>query len=224
MATAEEFYDSFSPRYTEAIKKCVPHYEEMLGLMFRYMPAAFSPGRILELGCGTGNLTALIARTYPDSTMVAVDFSGESLAECQRRLNNPRIAFRQERFEELSFAKGSFDLVISSIALHHLEDADKKRLFHNVFQWLASDGTFTFADQFRGETADVYQQHMDLWKAHAVRNAVSNEEWEIWMEHQRSHDHHATLREHLNWLEQCGFEVADCVWRYALWAIVYATK
>jgi tRNA (cmo5U34)-methyltransferase len=196
----------------------------MLDQLLRYIPSALAPGRILELGCGTGNLTAMLAHTYPDSTLVAVDFSGEALAECQRRLNNPRIAYLQEHFEELRFADGSFDLVISSISIHHLADADKKRLFHSIFQWLAGGGILTFADQFRGETDDVYQRHIDLWKAHAVRHAVSNEEWEMWMAHQRSHDHHATLRDPLRWLEECGFEVADCVWRYSLWAILHARK
>jgi tRNA (cmo5U34)-methyltransferase len=224
MATAEEFYDSFSSQYTEAIKRCVPRYEEMLRLLLRYIPSTFAPRRILELGCGTGNLTAMIAHKYPDSTLVAVDFSGETLAECKRRLNNPLITFLQEHFETLSFAKSSFDLVISSISIHHLSDTDKNRLFHNVFQWLTDDGIFTFADQFRGETDEAYQRHIDLWKAHGIEHAVSDEEWEMWMEHQRAHDHHATIREHLSWLEQCRFEVADCVWRYSLWAILDARK
>ena len=108
--------------------------------------------RVLELGCGTGNLTAMIARAYPKSELVAVDFSGEALAECRRKLAHSSVSFLQEDFARLSFAKGEFDLVISSIAIHHLADGDKSRLFQGVFQWLGNGGIFTFADQFRGET------------------------------------------------------------------------
>lgn len=91
MENARQFYDELSPQYTEAIKKCVPRYEEMLGMLFRYLPSEFAPRRILELGCGTGNLTAMIARAYPNSDLVAVDFSGQALAECQRRLNHSSV-------------------------------------------------------------------------------------------------------------------------------------
>jgi len=224
MENTREFYDELSPQYTEAIRRCVPRYEEMLGMLFRYLPSAFAPRRILELGCGTGNLTAMIARAYPKSELVAVDFSGEALAECRRRLNHPSVSFLQEDFARLHFTRGEFDLVMSSIAIHHLADDDKSRLFQNVFQWLGSGGVFTFADQFRGETDELYQRHIEMWKTHAVENAVSEEEWQMWMEHQRSHDHHASNRAHLGWLERAGFAVADCVWRYALWAVVHAVK
>ena len=53
-------------------------------------------------------------------------------------------------------------------------------------------------------------------KDRASFKAVSDEEWQMWMEHQRSHDHHASIRAHLARLERAGFAVADCVWRYAL--------
>jgi len=71
MENAREFYDELSPQYTEAIRRCVPRYEEMLGMLFRYLPAVFAPRRVLELGCGTGNLTAMIASrasTFPRSS------------------------------------------------------------------------------------------------------------------------------------------------------------
>ena len=54
--------------------------------MLEYIPENINARRILELGCGTGNLTELIIQNYPHAQVVAVDFSGEIIKECRRRL------------------------------------------------------------------------------------------------------------------------------------------
>jgi len=224
MKKTEEFYDKLSSQYTEAIRKIVPRYEEMLSTLFRYLPQDFTPLTVLELGCGTGNLTSGIVHLYPNSKLVAVDISGDILSECNNKLNNVSIQYVQENFSKLSFPEGSFDLIVSSIAIHHLVDNDKERLFQNVHRWLTQGGIFTFSDQFRGETEDIYQKHIDIWKNHAQKNGVSREEWKTWMDHQDSHDYHSPIRRHLKWLEDCGFHKPDCLWRYSLWSIIYAKK
>jgi tRNA (cmo5U34)-methyltransferase len=224
MVTTKEFYDRFSSRYTEAILKCVPRYQEMLSALFYYLPDGFAPSGILELGCGTGNLSALVLRHFPNARFTAVDISGECISECKARLNDPSIEFIQEDFSKLTFPEGSFDLVVSSISIHHLADFAKKRLFQHVHGWLASGGFLTFSDQFRGETEELYRKHMELWRSHASENNVTEEEWATWIEHQELHDHHSPLKSHLDWLAGCGFERPDCVWRYSLWAVICAAK
>ena len=224
MATTKEFYDEFSSQYTEAILKCVPRYEEMLTTLFRYIPDGFSPKNILELGCGTGNLSSLIVRHFPEAKLTAVDISGEIISECKDRLEGNQVDFVQEDFSKIKFSDKTFDLVVSSIAIHHLVDSDKKKLFQSIYAWLTEGGIFTFSDQFKGETDDLYQRHMGLWKSHAIDNDVTDEEWKVWIEHQELHDHHSPLKSHLDWLENCGFRKPDCVWRYSLWSVIHAKK
>ncbi len=224
MITTKEFYDRFSSKYTEAILKCVPRYEEMLATLFRYLPNRFAPKNILELGCGTGNLSSLIVHHFPDARLTAVDISGEMIKECKDRLKNNQIEFVQEDFSKVCFSDKSFDLIISSIAIHHLVDSEKERLFGNIRRWLANSGVFTFLDQFKGETDNLYQKHIDLWQGHAMKNNVTDLEWKALIEHQELHDYHSPIRSHLNWLESCGFKNPDCLWRYSLWSVIYAEK
>ena len=224
MITTKDFYDSFSSQYTEAILKCVPRYEEMLTKLFYYLPNGFAPNNILELGCGTGNLSSLIVHHFPDARLTTVDISGEIISECKGRLKNTSIEFIQGNFSKLCFPNNCFDLIISSIAIHHLTDSDKERLFQNIHRWLVSGGVFVFSDQFKGETDSVYQKHIELWQNHAVKNNVTDEEWAIWIEHQKLHDYHSPIRSHLGWLENCGFKKPDCVWRYSLWSVIHAEK
>ena len=224
MATTKEFYDSFSSQYTAAILKCVPRYEEMLATLFRYIPNDFAPKCILELGCGTGNLSSLIVHHFPEAKLTAVDISGEIISECKENLKAKNIKYIQENFTELNFPDKSFDLIISSIAIHHLTDPDKKKLFQGIYEWLADGGIFTFSDQFKGETDELYQEHIELWKKHAIKNGVADKEWKRWIEHQELHDYHSSLKSHLDWLQDCGFKKPDCVWRYSLWSVIYANR
>ena len=222
--TAEEFYDNISKEYTDSVRRCVPRYDEMLSSLFAYLPEHFSPGKVLELGCGTGNLTCMIYEKFPDSEITAVDISEECIKECRRRLLGADIQYVKRDFIELDFPAESYDLILSSIAIHHLDDIYKEKLFNRVFLWQAPDGILTFCDQFRGETDPLYNRHIEKWKAFAFAQGTTEDEWNTWMEHQHQHDHHATIFKHVNWLKRAGYDAVDCIWRNLLWAVIYAEK
>ncbi|MDY6892929.1 MAG: class I SAM-dependent methyltransferase [Chloroflexota bacterium] len=223
-STTEQFYDSVSGEYTDFVERCVPRYKEMLSTLFDYLPENYSPKSILELGCGTGNLTLLIYRHFPESHIQAVDISEECLNECQQRLTEGTIKYIKADFKDIEFGENSFDLIMSSIALHHLDDREKEQFFQKLFLWQAPNGILTFCDQFRGETDRLYHQHLDTWKSFAFDQGATDEVWNTWMEHQTHHDHHASLPEHINWLKSAGYTTVDCTWRYLLWAALYAEK
>ena len=219
------FFDEISEQYNEAIDRCVPRYREMLDMLFRYLPADREYGSILELGCGTGNLSELLARRFPKSKIQFVDLSADSLHICRSRLGEEkRLVFEQGDFRSLSYPAGAFDLVISSIAVHHLRSIEKQDLFKRVNRWLGDDGVFTYGDQFSGVTQDLYQRHMEQWKACALELGSTEEDWKMWMEHQSASDHHESLPDQLGWLGEAGFRTRDCVWRYLLWTVVQARK
>lgn len=220
-----EFFDSISGRYTEAIDRCVPRYREMLWAILHYLPAEWTPTRILELGCGSGNLSELVCRAFPDASIRLVDFSGRLLDQCKSRLTRYRgIEYQEEDFRNLRFPRASFDLVVSSISLHHLTHEEKADLFAKVCHWLDSEGVFTYSDQFAGVTEDLYAKQMADWEERSRKLGASAEEWRDWMEHQDAHDHHATLIDQIEWLRRAGFKTIDCTWRYILWTVIQARK
>ncbi len=220
----EGFYDSISADYTEFVYRCVPRYNEMLSVLFAYLPPAFSPKSVLELGCGTGNLTKLIHQQFPISDISAVDISSECIEECRCRLPSASVHYIKADFRHLDFPRNSFDLIMSSIAIHHLADDEKGELFRKTYAWLAPGGVLTFCDQFRGETDALYNRHLETWKVFAFDQGATDDEWDMWMEHQKKHDHHASLLRHMDWLRSAGYGTIDCTWRYLLWAVIYAAK
>ena len=222
--STEEFYDELASSYNEIIYRCAPRYEEMQMTMVDYVPSDLQPLRILDLGCGTGNLTLRVLETFQEAEVVALDLSAEILDVCRRQCGTDRVSYLQQDFHSLDLPDAECDLVVSSIAIHHVDDPAKQRLFNDVYASLHPDGVFTFVDQFRGETPGIYRQHMKVWKQFADSKGIPPEEWEMWMEHQQQHDYHATLGQQIEWLRQTGFQQVDCLWKHVLWTLLTARK
>ena len=66
----------------------------------------------------------------------------------------------------------------------------------------------------------IYQVHMEQWKQLALEAGSTPEEFAMWMQHQRDHDHHDPLSDQIDWLKAAGFEEVDCTWRFLLWSVV----
>ena len=220
-----QFFDTLTDDFTATIERCFPRYREMLWALLDYLPQGRSFKSILELGCGTGNLSVLLHEAYPDARLRVVDVSGESLDACRARLAaGETVQFEQQDFRNLTYSTGQFDLIISNISIHHLSSSEKQKLFQQCHGWLTGDGVFSFADQCAGATDDLYARHIENWKKLSFDAGTSEDEWEMWMRHQAEHDHHDSLGDQMEWLKQAGFSVVDCPWRYLLWSALQARK
>ncbi|MBC7744585.1 MAG: class I SAM-dependent methyltransferase [Flavobacterium sp.] len=225
MKSVQSFYDQLSGQYTDLISKCVPRYNELLYNMFHYIPEDFKPKRILDLGCGTGNLTEQILKHFPEAEIDALDLSEEILKESQKRfMSQPNIRYIQADFREMHLAPGSYDLILSSIAIHHIEDAEKTILYRDIFSALTVNGVFIFADQTRGINEEIYHKHISRWKEEAFKLGSTQENWDMWMEHQNAHDFHTPVNWHLKQLESSGFAEVDIIWKNIMWAVIWARK
>jgi malonyl-CoA O-methyltransferase len=96
---------------------------------------------ILEIGCGTGNFTSLLAARFPGARIVALDFSPEMIAKARHKLKSDAIDFicaEGERFLQEAPGK-SFDLVVSNGSLQWFSDID--RVLHNISRILSPGGS-----------------------------------------------------------------------------------
>ncbi len=76
---------------------------------------------ILELGCGTGNLTNLLSQRFPEAKIKAVDISEKMLKVAESKINKDNIEFILADAEEIEF-KEKFDLIISNASLQWFND------------------------------------------------------------------------------------------------------
>jgi tRNA (cmo5U34)-methyltransferase len=220
MPTAFEYFGSMAERYDSLVRRAVPRYDEMLARTVEYMPPAAR--RVLELGCGTGNLSLAVAERYPEAELTLVDGAAEMLALARERLGpGRRVACVESGFEELQPEARAFDLLVSSISLHHV--VDKPALFRRLHAALEPGGFLVFSDQMRGR-ADAHHD-LNLERMHAfwrLPGHLSAEEGASLDAHSDAHDHYASVPDQLAWLAAAGFREADCVWRHLMWGILTA--
>ncbi len=105
--------------------------------------------RVLDLGCGEGGLAERLA-VGGAAEVLAVDASAAMLANA---VQHPRIRYQRSDIAVLSVVPESIDLVVSSLALHYLEDFDG--LVARISRWLSPGGKFVFSIEHPVVTAPL---------------------------------------------------------------------
>lgn len=174
---------------------------------------------ILDLGAGTGLLSEFIMQKFPSASLNLLDESAEMLSKAQLRLEkySPRI-FIQPMTDPLP--SGRYHAIISSLAIHHLADEDKRNLFRRIFQALEPGGIFINGEQILGEN-DWQQKLFEDTHLDGARALGSDEEEIRAAEERMSYDKCSTLRDQISWLQEIGFQNADSFFhsfRFAVYA------
>lgn len=144
------------------------------------------PGdRVLDLGCGSAQLLTSIAALNEDVSFVGVDYSDAMIAtgnESLRHLATRNVALRIDDMTQLSSVEsGSIDVVLSSMAMHHLLDADQlQRCFGAIERVMAPEAKVFISDFGRLKSLKSVE--------YFVRRAIPRDEPRL------EHDYRASLR------------------------------
>lgn len=112
--------------------------------------------KVLEIGCGTGNLTVRVKRTHPGVDLVGSDPDPLALARAERKARTLKgIRFERGYAQRLPYPDGSFDRVLSTLMLHHLDHETKAAAAAEVLRVLRPGGTFYVAD-IAGQMSGVH--------------------------------------------------------------------
>jgi len=103
--------------------------------------------RVLEIGCGTANLTIRAKRAHPGVELTGVDPDPRALARARRKAQGlSNVRFEKGYAQELPYADGSFDRVLSSMMLHHLDAGVKAAALAEAFRVLRPGGSLNVVD------------------------------------------------------------------------------
>ena len=176
--------------FLATMREEIPGYEELQDTV-----AAAARGRnVLELGTGTGETAVRILARNPGARWTGIDASEAMLERARERL--PDADLRMQRLED-PLPEGPFDLVVSVLAVHHLDGPAKRDVFRRVAQ--VSDA-FVLGDLVVAEQAE---------------DAVIEIDWVM--------DLPSTVQEQIEWLAEAGFEAEASYVRPDL-AVFVATK
>jgi tRNA (cmo5U34)-methyltransferase len=135
----------FTPDDYPDLIRSLPAFEELQDQVAT-ATEGLSVSRILELGTGTGETARRVLHRHPDARMVGIDISEGMLAAARRDLPSAQVEQLQVRGIQEPLPDGPFDLVISALTVHHLDDAGKADLFHRIARSLRSGGRFVLGD------------------------------------------------------------------------------
>ena len=185
----------------------LPHRAEGEGVLVRDL-AGCLPGRILDLGCGDGRLAALVLAAYPESTAICVDMSPAMLdAVTERFAGDDRVTIATHDLEDSLPFDGPIEAVISSLAIHHVEDERKQTLYAEVASLLIPGGVFANLEIVKSPTQVLHDQWRDEMGA---RDDPS--------------DRLAPMEPQLGWMRDAGLQDVDCIWKWRALALMRGTK
>jgi len=223
--TVGALFDEAAGGYDEARRRLVPGLDGLYAAMLDRLPVgADGPLRVLDLGAGTGLLSAEISGRFPRARITLVDLSVEMLRVARRRFAGEpgRFEFRVMDFARKELPSG-YDLVVSALSIHHLTDGDKRELFEKAHGALVAGGIFVNLDQVQGETPEEERAYEEWWLRSAREAGASEEDLAGAFRRMRA-DKNATLSDQLRWLEDAGFEGVGCAHRDHRFAVYGGRK
>ncbi|MDA3894253.1 MAG: class I SAM-dependent methyltransferase [Salinivirgaceae bacterium] len=218
--SVKQNFEDKASEYDEFMLKCIPNYSEMTEYLVNNLP--FNTNEelaICDLGSGTGNVTVLLDKTFPNAKINCVDISPMMIDMAKAKLNNESITYEIADFYEYEFSQ-KYDIITSSLALHHLvTDDDKKMFYKKIYSALNEGGIFYNADVVIAASETTETNIMELWKQWLRRYHSEDDLMEMVINRYYEEDRPTTIANHLNWMQEIGFIEVDVIWRKAKAAV-----
>jgi tRNA (cmo5U34)-methyltransferase len=217
-------FSAHAPEYTALRRRLIPGYDKFYGTAVEALRPLAEGGvrRVLDLGAGTGLMTAHVAQAFPEARFELLDGSDAMLTEATQTLGQLVSAVHVADMNG-PLPPGPFDAVISALAIHHLEHPDKQDLYGRIFAVLRPGGMFVNAEQVAGPTAELSDLYDERWAADCLALGASQAEVAAAFE-RRKHDRCAPVGIQLTWLREAGFMWADCYYKDFGLAVICARK
>lgn len=204
--------------YDARIRTFIPHYEEMLDIA----ASAIDPKSqvIVELGIGTGALSARCLQTAPQAKIIGIDADGEVMKAAAQRLPS------NAKFICSSFLRAEIpecDAVVASFALHHVRTRrSKATLYAKIAKSLRSGGRVITVDCQPASNVTVARRQREAWKSHLMQS-YSEKESTDYLEAWSHEDVYVPLDSEMELMQRAGLAV-EVLWRKDAFAVLQGKR
>ncbi|MDR0294559.1 MAG: methyltransferase domain-containing protein [Oscillospiraceae bacterium] len=217
-------FEEEAKEYDMVIQKLIPYYDRMIDALVSVIP--FSKERVftmIDLGCGTGTISKAIKSSFPKVNITCVDVAEKMLEIAKVKIGGNVICIQID-FNAFDFPE-QYDLVVSSLALHHLEtDHDKLAFYKKIYSSLTRDGVFINIDVVLGSDNAIQDVYLKKWKEYMGNNVSAEEIDNKWLPNYYTEDRPTQLTTHIDMLKECGFTCVDVIYKYFNYAVCIGKK
>ncbi|KUG20376.1 MAG: class I SAM-dependent methyltransferase [Methanomicrobiaceae archaeon] len=219
---AKEHFNDKADRYEALIQKIIPEACLFFGTAVDHVPA--EPASILELGSGTGFVTEQILARCPEAEITCIDMTPEMLAVARAKPALSAVRFIEGDFRDV-WPEERFDVVFSTLCLHHLTDADRTAVIRRIRATLNEEGRFINGDVFKPESDWEEALYRDRWRRHMAESGVFEAEAEGMIEKRHnSFGFLDTFGKYREKLIDAGFQQIFCPYTYEFYGIFVALR
>ncbi|PKL69754.1 MAG: class I SAM-dependent methyltransferase [Methanomicrobiales archaeon HGW-Methanomicrobiales-1] len=224
MEQIKRAFDATASRYDGQRKWIIPEMDDYYSAAVWAAECKNPCPAILDIGAGTGLLSALMTRKFPDAQLTLVDLSESMLSIAQERFaDRKNVRYITGDYSSVDFA-GRYDLICSALSIHHLGHEDKYRLYRKIYNALNPGGMFVNADQVLGETAAINRRYMNYWDEFLVPCPLSTEDKKQMLYRRDTFDKNEKLSVQLGWMADCGFSEIDLIYKNRLFVVFTGRK
>ena len=187
----------------------IPHRTEGEAALLDEVPR--DARRILDLGSGDGRLLGLVLAHCPAATGVALDFSPVMLERLRSKFGtDKRVVTVEHNLDRPLPDIGTFDVVVSSFAIHHLVHRRKRELYTEIWERLQPGGVFANLEHVASPTAALHLRFLEALDINPEEEDASNKLLDV--------------ETQLRWLREIGFHDVDCYWKWREMGLLVGKK
>jgi len=217
-------FNAIASEYDAQRQHVIPGLDAFYGTAVWAADWSGSNPSILDIGAGTGLLSAFLLQRYPDASLLLLDISEEMLKVAKKRFaGNKNIRYITGDYSTMDLG-GRYDLICSALSIHHLTDKDKRGLYQRIYDALNPGGVFVNADQAAGETPALERKYMLYWDEFIRNGPLREDEQREILRRRATLDRNAKLSVQLKWLLDSGFSDVDVVYRNRTFVVLTGRK
>lgn len=212
MRELRESFDEKAREYDAWIQAVCPFYKETIEELVKHCPRNLK--FILDLGGGTGILTRRLFQVYPKAHITIVDISPKMIQCARERLFDygDQTAFIEKDIATFSSAY-TFDLVVTSLAMHHIVPEKKDYFCDSVLKLLNPGGYFFIIEQCPGSNRHFQEKAQDAWVEYMRLKGLEDQAIQEVLARKAAHDHCETVYKHFERLKKSGFASVDVLYK-----------
>jgi tRNA (cmo5U34)-methyltransferase len=224
MEHIRQAFNRFAQEYDTQREHIIPEMRQFYGTAVWAMESTEAEPAILDIGAGTGLMSAYLLDKFPQAHLTLVDIAENMLDLARQRFagrENTRYVVSDYSTGDLG---GPYDIACSALSIHHLAPEEKRLLFRRIFACLKPGGMFVNADQADGETPYFRERYMAYWNEFMKTGPLTESQHAEILKRRDTLDRNEKLSDQLAWLREAGFSDVDVVYRNRTFIVTVAGR